>query len=138
MNTEQLIQSIGPVIGSVLLSGLCGFGNVHAGRYLSCDPCYVLPSEKWTTFLQDLYKLRNDDNKEEWHLHMRNGWQPVFHEGGIIMARHTGGDGVGFMGLCTDSGINAVIPFHMLDSDLASECEVLLKDMDEELNIARP
>lgn len=137
MNTEQLLSAIGPIIldgehyDSRVVTGNYGNAIITDNGYVLGDPCYLLAGGG-TRHLGDSYPRFNAKRREmfppardgerntDGKLLRMAEWHEMEFDGEKCYWRDTGGDGVGYFGLCVDAGWIAAIPLRLCNEDVKS------------------
>lgn len=100
MNTELLLQIIGPEVANVIVTGRYGDASLHANGYVVGDPCYLEVGKAAT--IRDAMRAAYPWASYDYNA-ARKDWRPFQLNGQTCYCRDTGGDGV-FFNHCVDSG----------------------------------
>ncbi len=128
MKTNELLEIIGESRGEFIATGVCGNARLYSNGWVMVDPCYVFEHKdgSWTEFLQAKYALKPTEIEiNKWLGESFTEWVPVEFRGETVYVISTGGDGDSSMGLCTDSGTNAAVPFNLLPDRIKDLIQVV-------------
>lgn len=121
MKTSQLLEIIGQLGGSIIITGRYGNATLHRQGFWSCDPCY-LPKELGDG-IKTAYHTKYPWPGYDYELH-HDEWCEFEYAGHVLYARDTHGDGIGFFGNCVDAGWVVVFPFDLAPEFMNSQVAV--------------